>query len=149
MEIQALVSPTSYGLPQRTATGIDSKRLNLLLAVLEKRIGFRLGTHDVFVNAAGGVKIVEPSADLGILVALASSFKEQVVDAQAVIIGEVGLGGEIRTVSQIDKRIAEAFKLGFKKAIIPKYNLKGLNGKSSLKIVAVDKAEEALEEILH
>ncbi len=148
VEIQALVSPTSYGLPQRMATGIDSKRLTLLLAVLEKRIGFRLGAHDVFVNAAGGVRIDEPSADLGILSSIASSFKDQVVEPRAVIIGEVGLGGEIRAVSQIEKRIAEAAKLGFKKVVIPKFNSKGLKHNSSLKIVSVDKAEEALEEIL-
>ncbi|MFQ5769452.1 MAG: DNA repair protein RadA [bacterium] len=148
VEIQALVSPTSYGLPQRTTTGIDSKRLSLLLAVLEKRLGLRLGAYDVFVNAAGGVRIDEPSADLGILMSIASSFKDQIVDSQTVIIGEVGLGGEIRTVPQIDKRLAEASKLGFKKAVIPKFNLKALPHSSSLKITSVDKAEDALEEVL-
>lgn len=148
VEIQALVSPTSYGLPQRTATGIDSKRLNLLLAVLEKRVGLRLGTFDVFVNAAGGVRVDEPSADLGILISISSSFKNQVVDPKVVIIGEVGLGGEIRAVPQIEKRIDEAAKLGFKKAVIPKFNLKGLTQTSSLKFLPVDKAEEALEEVL-
>jgi DNA repair protein RadA/Sms len=148
VEIQALVSPTSYGLPQRTTTGIDNKRLALLLAVLEKRVGLRLGTFDVFVNAAGGVRIDEPSADLGILVSIASSFRDAVVDPEVIIIGEIGLGGEIRAVPQIDKRLDEAVKLGFRKAIIPKFNLKGLETNSSLTLIGVEIAEEALEEVL-
>ena len=148
VEIQALATGTNYGLPQRTATGIDPKRLSLLLAVLEKRVGLGLGSYDVFVNAAGGVRIDEPSADLGILVSIASSFKEQVVNPQAVIIGEVGLGGEIRAVPQIEKRIDEASKLGFKTAVIPKVNIQGLEETSSLKFVPVDKVEDALEGVL-
>ncbi|MFQ5705884.1 MAG: DNA repair protein RadA [bacterium] len=149
VEIQALVSPTSYGLPQRTVTGIDSKRLSLLLAVLEKRVGLKLGAFDVFVNAVGGVRIDEPSADLGILVSVASSFKNQFVDPEVLLIGEVGLGGEIRAVPQIEKRIDEAAKLGFKKAVIPGFNLKNLNNSCSLKLLPVDKAEEVLGEVLH
>lgn len=149
VEIQALVSPTSYGMPQRTATGIDHKRLALLLAVLEKRLGLRLGTYDVFVNAAGGVRIDEPSADLGILMSIASSFTDKVVDPRAVVIGEIGLGGEIRAVPHIEKRIDEAAKLGFKKAVIPRLNRKGLGSQGSLKTIGVDKAEQALEEVLH
>ena len=148
VEIQALATATNYGLPQRTATGIDPKRLSLLLAVLEKRVGLGLGSCDVFVNAAGGVRIDEPSADLGILVSIASSFKEQVVNPQAVIIGEVGLGGEIRAVPQIEKRIDEASKLGFKTAVIPKVNIQGLEETSSLKFIPVDKVEDALEGVL-
>jgi len=148
VEIQALATATNYGLPQRTATGIDPKRLSLLLAVLEKRVGLGLGSYDVFVNAAGGVRIDEPSADLGILVSIASSFKEQVVNPQAVIIGEVGLGGEIRAVPQIEKRIDEASKLGFKTAVIPKVNIQGLEETSSLKFIPVDKVEDALEGVL-
>jgi DNA repair protein RadA/Sms len=108
-----------------------------------------VGTFDIFVNAAGGVRIEEPSADLGILISIASSFKDKIVDAEAVIIGEVGLGGEIRAVPQVDKRIDEAAKLGFKKAIIPKFNMKGLNHNGSLKIVPVDQAEEAMAEALN
>jgi DNA repair protein RadA/Sms len=102
----------------------------------------------VFVNAAGGVRIDEPSADLGILISIASSFKEQVVNPQAVIIGEVGLGGEIRAVPQIEKRIDEASKLGFKTAVIPKVNIQGLEETSSLKFIPVDKVEDALEGVL-
>ena len=149
VEIQALVSPTNYGLPQRTTSGIDNKRLSLLLAVLEKRVGLRLGAHDVFVNAVGGVRIDEPSADLGISVSISSSFKNQVVEPETVIIGEVGLGGEIRAVPQIEKRIEEAAKLGFKKAVIPKHNYKRLLQTSSLNLVPVDKVDEALEEVLN
>ncbi|NIR50844.1 DNA repair protein RadA [candidate division KSB1 bacterium] len=149
VEIQALVSSANFGLPQRTATGIDNKRLSLLLAVLEKRVGLRIGGQDVFVNAAGGVRIDEPAADLGILVSIASSFKDQIVDPRAVIIGEVGLGGEIRTIPQIDKRIDEATKLGFKRAVIPKLSQKGIKSQSSLKISCVDNVEEALEEVLN
>jgi len=149
VEIQALVTPTSYGIPQRTSTGVDSKRLALLLAVLEKRVGFRLGTYDVFVNAAGGVRIDEPSADLGILLAIASSFKDQIVAASAVVIGEIGLGGEIRTVPQIGKRLDEAAKLGFKKAVIPRHNLKGLTRPHNFQLCGVDKVEEAMEEVLN
>ncbi len=148
VEVQALVSPANYGLPQRTCTGIDQKRLSLLLAVLEKRIGLRLGTCDVFINAAGGVRIEEPAADLGILLSVASSFKDQVLDAQTVVVGEVGLGGEIRTVAHIEKRIDEASKLGFTRAVIPKNNLKGLKEKSSLEILAVDHAADALDLVL-
>ena len=149
VEIQALATPTSYGTPQRTATGVDNKRLALLLAVLEKRIGLRLGASDVFVNAAGGVRIDEPSADLGILAAIASSHQDHIVDPHAVIVGEIGLGGEIRAVPQIDKRIEEAAKLGFERIVIPKYNAKGLDAPSSIAVVTVERAEEALEEVLN
>ena len=105
-------------------------------------------TSDVFINAAGGVRIEEPAADLGILLSVASSFKDQVLDAQTVVVGEVGLGGEIRTVAHIDKRIDEASKLGFTRAVIPKNNLKGLKEKSSLEILAVDHAADALDLVL-
>jgi len=149
VEVQALVTPTSYGLPQRTATGIDSKRLSLLLAVLEKRVGLRLGTYDVFVNAAGGAKVDEPAADLGLLTSIASSFKDQLVDPNTIIVGEIGLGGEIRAVPQVEKRLDEAAKLGFSKAIIPRSNEPGLSTPSRLKVVGVEKTDVALEEVLN
>ncbi len=148
VEIQALVSSANYGLPQRNATGIDTRRLALLLAVLEKRVGYRLSGNDIFVNAAGGVRVDEPSADLGILVAIASSFKDAVVAPQTVFIGEVGLGGEIRAVAQIEKRLHEAAKLGFKKAVVPKFNAKNLKLDGTMTVAKVDKVEEALEEAL-
>lgn len=149
VEIQALASPTSYGVPQRTATGVDSRRLSLLIAVLEKRLGLRLGTHDVFVNAVGGVRIDEPAADLGILATIASSFQDRIVDPHSVLIGEIGLGGEIRAVPQIDKRLEEAEKLGFDKAVIPEFNARSLQRKGGLKVRAVERAEDALEEVLN
>ncbi len=148
VEVQALVTPTSYGLPQRTSTGIDNKRLSLLLAVLEKRIGLRLGTYDVFVNAAGGARVDEPSADLGILTSVSSSFKDQIVEPDTVVIGEVGLGGEIRAVPQVEQRLDEAAKLGFKRALIPKRNAAGLSLPASMHVVPVEQAEDALEEVL-
>jgi DNA repair protein RadA/Sms len=147
-EIQALVTPTSYGLPQRNSTGIDSKRLALLLAVLEKRVGLRIATQDVFVNVAGGARIDEPSADLGILFAIASNFNDQIVAGSTVIIGEIGLGGEVRAVPQIDKRLDEAEKLGFTRAVIPKFSANGIKRNGALKIVAVDEVSQALEEVL-
>ncbi|MDZ7262095.1 MAG: DNA repair protein RadA [candidate division KSB1 bacterium] len=148
VEIQALVSPSNFGLPQRTTTGVDAKRLALLLAVLEKRVGLRIGTFDVFVNAVGGVKIDETSADLGILVAIASSLKNQLVDPKAIVVGEVGLGGEIRAVSQIERRIGEAEKLGFSRCILPQVNVKALGKKFSLEIQGVEKVSQALEMLL-
>ncbi|MDZ7289093.1 MAG: DNA repair protein RadA [candidate division KSB1 bacterium] len=148
VEVQALLTPSSYGLPQRTANGIDIRRLALLLAVIEKRVGLRVSTFDVFVNVAGGVRLEEPAADLGVVAAVASSLKNAVVDPQAVVIGEVGLGGEIRAVPQIDKRLTEAAKLGFKHAIIPKLATKGLQKPTGMEVVTVEKVEEALDRLL-
>ncbi len=119
VEVQALVTTTNYGTPQRTTTGFDSKRLALLLAVLEKRIGLRLGMFDVFLNVAGGVRLDEPAVDLGIVTAIASSMKNNTVPQEMVFVGEVGLTGEIRFVPQLEQRINEAAKLGFKKAVTP------------------------------
>ena len=126
VEIQALVTPSSYGTPQRTVTGFDSRRLQMILAVLEKRVGLAFSDYDVFVNIAGGVKLDEPAVDMGVAVAAASSFRDIPTDTAAVLIGEVGLGGEIRTVSQLEPRLKEAAKLGFDRAVVPKNNLKGL-----------------------
>lgn len=144
VEIQALASPTSYGLPQRTTTGVDNKRLAMLLAVLEKRAGLRLGTSDVFVNAVGGVKITETSADLGIVMAIASSAKNRVIDPNMALIGEVGLGGEVRAVSRIEMRIREAQKLGFSSCVIPKISMKTLNKIENFQIHGVERVSEAL-----
>lgn len=143
LEVQALVSPSNYGLPQRSATGIDPKRLSMLLAVLEKRVGIRVGTFDVFVNAVGGVRIDETAADLGIAMAIASSLKNQVIDPEVLMIGEIGLGGEIRPVPQIERRIGEAEKLGFKAMIIPKANMKSIKRKEQMKIHPVEKLAQA------
>ena len=149
VEMQALVSPTSYGLPQRTTAGIDTKRLALLLAVLEKRVGLRLGAQDVFVNVVGGVKIDETSADLGILVSIVSSFKNIKIPTKTVVIGEVGLGGEIRAVSKIEKRISEAAKLGFTQCVVPNVNLKSINASNKIKTFGVDRVDQALDYLIH
>lgn len=119
-EIQALVTPTSYSNPQRTATGFDGRRLQMLLAVLEKRAGLRLSDCDVFVNVTGGLKLSEPAVDLGLLGAVASSFRDRPIPANCLLVGEVGLGGEIRRVPQIGVRLNEAAKLGFDRAIVPR-----------------------------
>ena len=149
VEVQALVTPTSYGMPQRNSTGLDYRRLALLLAVLEKRIGLRLGMHDVFVNIVGGVRIDEPAVDLGIATAIVSSLRDIPVDSQSVAVGEIGLAGEIRTIGQIEKRVLEAKKLGFKRIIVPKNNLRGLKVNTEIQVVGVDRIEKAMEELLN
>ncbi|HWP82923.1 MAG TPA: DNA repair protein RadA [Bacteroidota bacterium] len=148
VEVQALVTTTSYGMPQRNTTGVDYRRLSLLLAVLEKRVGLHLGGYDVFVNIAGGVKIDEPAIDLGIASSIVSSLRDAPVDATSVAVGEIGLGGEIRTVGQIDKRIQEAAKLGFKRIVIPQNNLKSVKTQGEIEIVPVDRVERAIEVLL-
>jgi len=151
VEIQALTSRTNFGIPQRRTTGIDVNRAALLIAVLEKRAHLALQTQDVFINVAGGIKIVEPAADLAVVSAVASSFKEKDISASDVMLGEVGLGGEIRAVSGADVRINEAKKLGFKRVIISNNNLKGLGEKfkkKGLEIIGVSNIKEALGIIL-
>ncbi len=151
VEIQALVSPTNFGLPRRRTTGIDFNRAALLIAVLEKRAQCPLQTQDVFVNVAGGVKVVEPAADLAAVAAIFSSFREKPLLSTDVIFGEVGLGGEIRAVTQADLRIREIKKLGFKRVIMPVNNLKTLGGRSkdsNLEIIGVSTVKQALDIIL-
>jgi DNA repair protein RadA/Sms len=133
IEIQSLVSPASYGTPQRTTTGFDQKRLNMLLAVLEKRCGFRVGSQDVFLNMAGGIKVEDPAIDLAVCVSIVSSFEELPVSDKACFAAEVGLGGELRAVNRIDQRIAEAEKLGFTEIYVSKFSKKSIN-LSKLKI---------------
>jgi DNA repair protein RadA/Sms len=147
LEVQALVTPSNYGNPQRVATGFDYRRLSILLAVLEKRGGYRLSANNVFLNMAGGVKIDEPAVDLAVCCSIASSLLDKPADNSAVIIGEVGLGGEIRSVGNIEKRIAEAEKLGFKKIIIPANNLKSIKSKNTAKIIPVNSLSEAISNI--
>ncbi|MDO8682428.1 MAG: DNA repair protein RadA, partial [Armatimonadota bacterium] len=123
VEIQSLVAPSHFAGPRRMSTGVDSNRTLMILAVLEKRVGFNLANQDVYVNVAGGVRITEPAIDLAIAVAVASNFREMAVDPKAIILGEIGLAGEIRAVSQAEKRLREAARLGFTKAIIPSRNV--------------------------
>ena len=146
LEVQALVASASYGNPQRNVTGFDLRRLQMLLAVLERRAGFQLGTQDVFINVVSGLKIAEPAADLGVAIAVISSLKNRVVDAGALIIGEIGLGGEVRNVGQIRRRVEEAKKLGFNRIILPHGEHKGLSD-LGLSIVPVSSLSAAIDEI--
>jgi len=148
IEVQALVTPTSYGVPQRTTTGVDYRRLSLLLAVLEKRIGVTVGQYDVFVNIAGGVRVDEPAVDLGMAVSIISSLRDRPTNPQSVVVGEIGLGGEVRTVSQIEKRVQEAAKLGFKRIVLPKNNLKGLTRNGGIELAGVEHVEQAVDILL-
>ena len=148
LEVQALVTPSNYGYPQRVSNGFDQRRLSILLAVLEKRANVRVSATNVFVNIAGGIRITEPAADLAVSVAIASSLTEKVIDNQAIIIGEVGLGGEIRSVGHIDKRIQEAEKLGFKSVIIPSGNEKGLKISDRIKTHFIDNLKQAIDLML-
>jgi len=143
IEMQALVTQSVYGTPQRTVSGFDLRRLQLLLAVLEKRGGFHFGVKDVFINVAGGLKIEDPSIDLAVLCALLSSYDDTPLPQHICFAGEVGLSGEIRAVNRIDQRIAEAEKLGFEKIIISKYNQKGLaKQKFNIQVVTMGQVEE-------
>lgn len=149
LEVQALVTPSNFGNPQRVTTGFDYRRLSILLAVLEKRSGLRLSANNVFLNMAGGVKIEEPAIDLAVCCSIASSLTDKIVNGKTVLIGEVGLGGEVRSVNQIEKRIQEAEKLGFERVIIPQNNAKGLKIKSSqVKIIGVESLTEAINNVL-
>jgi len=141
IEVQALVTQSVYGTPQRTNTGFDLRRLQLLLAVLEKRGGFHFGVKDVFINIAGGLKVEDPSIDLAVLSALLSSYEDIPLPQHICFAGEVGLSGEIRAVNRIEQRIAEAEKLGFEKIVVSKYNNKGL-GKFKIEVIALAKVEE-------
>ena len=148
IEVQALVSTSNYGMPQRTSTGFDLRRLQMLLAVLEKRVGITTGSHDVFVNVAGGIRIDEPAADLGFASSIVSSLRDVPVDSQTVAIGEIGLGGEIRTIAYCDKRVQEAAKLGFKKIVIPQSNAKKMKSSNGISIVGVETIQEAIKQLL-
>ena len=130
LEVQSVVSTAAYGVPQRSATGFDSRRLNMLLAVLEKRVGFKLAAKDVFLNIAGGIRVNDPALDLAVVMAVLSSNIDTALPGDTVFAGEVGLSGEIRAVSRIEQRIAEAGKLGFKRIFVPYGNKKGFIGKS-------------------
>lgn len=144
IEIQALVSQSYFAAPRRVATGVDYNRAMLILAVLEKRVGLRMGNQDVYVNVAGGVKVDEPAIDLAIAVSLASNMKEIAVDPSTVVIGEIGLAGEVRSVTQLEKRINEAARLGFERAIVPKHN--SMRGqRTDIKIIGVESVFQAVD----
>ena len=147
MEIQALVCRSNFGMPRRTAAGLDYNRVNLLMAVLEKRSGLPLSNYDAYVNIAGGIRMNEPAADLGIVMAIASSYKNRVIPEDTIVFGEVGLSGEVRAVSMPEQRVAEARKLGFKTCIIPEVSVKslqGIPGKPGINIVGVKSVNQVI-----
>lgn len=145
VEIQALISPTSFGNPRRMATGIDHNRVSLLMAVLEKRVGLLLQNQDAYLKVAGGVKLDEPAIDLAIVVSIASSFNDKPTRATDCIIGEVGLTGEVRRVSRIEQRVQEAAKLGFERVILPENNLSGWSGPKGIELIGVSSVSQALK----
>ena len=147
IELQALTTPSVFGMPRRNANGIDYNRLTLLMAVLEKKAGFNLGNQDAYINVVSGMRINEPAVDLGVIIAVASSFKNLSVSKEVVVIGEVGLTGEVRTVNLIDKRLKEAEKLGFKTCVIPESNKKQLKEKYKMDIIGVKNINEALKSV--
>lgn len=142
IEVQALVAPSVYGTPQRTATGFDLRRLQLLLAVLDKRGGFQFGARDVFINIAGGLRVEDPSTDLALIAALLSSYEDMAVPVQVCFAGEVGLNGEVRAVNRIEQRVAEAARLGFDKMMLSKYNAKAVGPHPGIELVYVSTIEE-------
>lgn len=148
LEVQALVTPSNYGYPQRVSNGFDQKRLSILLAVLEKRAGVRASANNVFVNIAGGIRVAEPAIDLAVCVSIASSLFDKIVDNQTILIGEIGLGGEVRSVGHIEKRIQEAQKLGFTKIVLPVSNHKSIQGNFSAKLIPVEYLNDAIISLL-
>lgn len=147
LEIQALVCPTNFGFPKRSANGTDFNRVNLLMAVLEKRVGLQLSNCDAYVNLAGGMKINEPALDLGIVMAVVSSFKNKPISDKTVVFGEVGLSGEVRAVSLSKQRILEAVKLGFDTVVLPRVCMNGLKEIEGIKLIGIDSVDQAIEEI--
>ena len=147
VEIQALVSSSNLGMPRRTAIGVDHNRVSLLVAVLDKICGMHLGSSDIFINVAGGVRVEEPAVDLGVVAAMASSFLDRPVDSRTVILGEVGLTGEVRAVSQIEVRVKEAARLGFSRCLVPKTNAKQLTKIVKMEVCAISSLKELLENL--
>ena len=146
VEIQAILSRTNFGQPRRTAVGTDYNRVNLLMAVIEKRIGLQMADYDAYVNIAGGMKVNEPALDLALVMAFISSFKNRVISPDTIVFGEVGLAGEVRAISQAEQRVAEAKKLGFKKVIMPAVSLKNIREKD-IELIGVNDIKEASEQI--
>jgi len=145
IELQALVVPTHFGIPRRTTQGIDSNRVSLLVAVMDKRLGIHLFGHDIFLNIAGGMKVEEPGADLGVIASIASSFRDRVIDPEWVVFGEVGLGGEVRGISQAEVRVKEAARLGFKRCLLPRQNQEKIKSIRGIELIGVRTVPEAME----
>ena len=144
VEIQALVCHSSFGIPRRQATGTDFNRMNLLIAILEKRLGMQLGNCDAYVNIAGGIKMNEPAIDLGIVMALVSSYRNRPIDEKTIVFGEVGLSGEVRAVNMPEQRVAEAKKLGFETCILPEVCMKTVKDVKGIKLLGVKSVNEAV-----
>lgn len=145
IEIQALVCRTNFGIPRRQTTGTDFNRVNLLMAVLEKRLGIQIGDCDAYVNIAGGMKVNEPAIDLGIIMAIVSSYKNRPIDEKTLVFGEVGLSGEVRAVSQVQQRVQEAKKLGYNTVVLPKVSAEGLENIKGIKLIGVAGIGEAID----
>jgi DNA repair protein RadA/Sms len=145
LEIQALITRTSFGMPRRQATGADYNRVNLLMAVLERRTGLKLADCDAYVNLTGGIRISEPALDLGMAMAIASGFKNRPVDPHTVVFGEVGLSGEVRSVTQVEARVKEAARLGFETCIIPSGNASKLKEIKDIKLMGVSSLEDCIQ----
>ncbi len=145
IELQALVVPTSFGIPRRMAQGVDANRVSLLVAVMEKRIGIHLNNQDIFLNIAGGMRVEEPAGDLGIVASIASNFRDKVIDPEMVVFGEVGLGGEVRGVSQAEVRVKEATRLGFKRCLLPKQNEQKVRGARGMELIGITSVQEVIK----
>jgi DNA repair protein RadA/Sms len=143
IELQALVVPTHFGAPRRTAQGVDASRVSLMAAVMEKRLGLQMLSHDIFVNIAGGMKVEEPGVDLGIIASIASSYRDKLIDPETVVFGEVGLGGEARGISQPEVRVKESSRLGFKRCLLPKQNQDKMKGIKGIELIGVRTIQEA------
>ncbi|MBX3306405.1 MAG: DNA repair protein RadA, partial [Nitrospira sp.] len=148
VELQALVSSTSYAMPKRMANGVELNRVSLLLAVMEKRLGVHLSGQDVYVNVVGGMHIDEPAIDVGIVAAVASSLRDVPIEPGFLMLGEIGLGGEVRAVSQAEARIREAAKMGFKRCLLPERNLTKLNPIEGMEFIGIQEVREALDVVL-
>jgi DNA repair protein RadA/Sms len=144
VEVQALTNPTSFGQPRRTANGVDFNRVLLVTAVLSKRLGLKLGNQDIMVNVTGGLKIGEPAADLGIALAIASSFRDAGIDPAMAAVGEVGLSGELRTVPQLERRLNEVARLGFRRCLVPKAGSKGVPAPKGIEVIPAGSLREAV-----
>jgi DNA repair protein RadA/Sms len=145
IELQALVIPTHFGVPRRTTQGVDPNRVSLLVAVMEKRLGMHLLNQDIFLNIAGGIKVEEPGIDLGVIASIASSLKNQTIDPELVVFGEVGLGGEVRGISQPEVRVKEASRLGFKRCLLPRQNQEKIKGAKGIELIGARTVEDAIK----
>ena len=145
VELQALVVPTHFGAPRRTTQGVDANRASLLVAVMEKRLGIHLLNQDIFLNIVGGMKVEEPGIDLGVIASIASSFRDQTIDPELVIFGEVGLGGEVRGISQSEVRVKETSRLGFKRCLLPKQNQEKMKGTKDIELIGIKTVQEAMK----